>query len=367
MPTTARRSGDDSRSERVMIFIDGSNLYHVLGQNCGRHDLVFGKFVEKLAEGRKLQRTYYYNIRQDPSFNPQASSEQEKFLTTLFETEYLEVRLGVHRRHGDTMVEKGVDVMMATDMVAGAFRDCFDTAVVVSGDGDFFPAIQAVKDLGKHVEVVAFDSNLSPEARYAADRAVILTKSFFTTLWTTRQGSRQRSRIDSSASATKENKQIATQLAARNGHGPTAQPREPQEPRPKQAPQAQPAEGTKSGAPSTTSGDGAKTTTRRRGRRGRGGSSAGKAASSKQEETRSSSEGAPEPAESSEKQPPQPTGPRRRLVSVTGSRDRRSGEEQEGDGENGAGRSTGWRVRRLIRRASGGATDGEGAETPNEE
>ncbi len=173
-------------AERVMIFIDGSNLYHVLAQNCGRYDLVFDKFTAKLGNGRPVVRTYYYNIRQDPSFNPVASQEQEKFLTALFETPYFEVRLGVHRRHGDQMVEKGVDVMMATDIVVGAFRDIYDTAIVVSGDGDFYPAMQAAKDLGKHIEVVAFDSNLSPEAKRVADLATLLKKSFFTGLWTTK-------------------------------------------------------------------------------------------------------------------------------------------------------------------------------------
>ncbi len=173
-------------TERVMIFIDGSNLYHVLAQNCGRYDLVFDKFGNKLANGRQLVRTYYYNIRQDPTFNPSASAEQDKFLSALFEIPYFEVRLGVHRRHGDQMVEKGVDVMMATDIVVGAFRDIYDTAIIVSGDGDFYPAMQAAKDLGKHIEVVAFDSNLSPEARRVADSATLLKKTFFTGLWTTR-------------------------------------------------------------------------------------------------------------------------------------------------------------------------------------
>ena len=173
-------------TERVMIFIDGSNLYHVLAQNCGRYDLVFDKFTAKLGDGRPVVRTYYYNIRQDPTFNPSAAAEQEKFLTALFETPYFEVRLGVHRRHGDQMVEKGVDVMMATDIVVGAFRDIYDTAIIVSGDGDFYPAMQAAKDLGKHVEVVAFDSNLSPEAKRVADSATLLKKTFFTSLWTTK-------------------------------------------------------------------------------------------------------------------------------------------------------------------------------------
>ena len=173
-----------SSEERVMIFIDGSNLYHVLTQNCGRHDLVFEKFSEKLGDGRDVKRTYYYNIRQDPTYNPAATAEQDKFMATLFDTPYYEVKLGVHRRQGDTMVEKGVDVMMSVDIVVGAFRDLYDTAIIVSGDGDFYPAMQAAKDLGKHTEVVAFESNLSPEAKRVADKAILLRKTHFTGLWT---------------------------------------------------------------------------------------------------------------------------------------------------------------------------------------
>src|SRR3990172_13297819 len=166
-----------------MVFIDGSNLYHVLTQTCGRHDLRFGKFVEKLSAGRDLIRAYYYNVRQDRSHNPSAAQEQERFLASLDEVPYLETKLGIYKQRGVEMVEKGVDVMIATDLVSGAVKNLYDTAILVSGDGDFFPAIEAVKDLGKHVEVAAFENNLSPEAGRAADVTTMLRPSYFTTLW----------------------------------------------------------------------------------------------------------------------------------------------------------------------------------------
>jgi len=170
-----------------MVFIDGSNLYHVLGEVCGRHDLNFGKFAQKVAGDRNLVRTYYYNIRQDSDRDPNVATEQGKFLQTMYDTPYLEVRMGVSKRHGETMVEKGVDVFMATDLVAFAFMDMYDTAIVVSGDGDFFPAIQTAKNQGKHVEVAAFDNNLSSEAGNVADAIIRLNKTFFTGLWSDRR------------------------------------------------------------------------------------------------------------------------------------------------------------------------------------
>jgi uncharacterized LabA/DUF88 family protein len=192
MPKATTRPSS-RKDERVMVFIDGSNLYHVLGQTCGRHDLQFDKFAHKLAGDRDLRRVYYYNIRQEAFEGGSNVSEQDRFLSSLYDTPYLEVKLGIWKQRGGTMVEKGVDVMLAVDLVTRAYRDQYDTAIIVSGDADFFPALQAAKDVGKHVEVAAFDTNISSEAARVADVHIKLTKTFFTGLWMTRAQQKQRS------------------------------------------------------------------------------------------------------------------------------------------------------------------------------
>ncbi|MDA0677442.1 MAG: NYN domain-containing protein [Chloroflexi bacterium] len=191
MPKATARPSSRT-DERVMVFIDGSNLYHVLGQTCGRHDLQFDKFAQKLAGDRDLRRVYYYNIRQEAFEGGSNVSEQDRFLSSLYDTPYLEVKLGIWKQRGGTMVEKGVDVMLAVDLVTRAYRDHYDTAIIVSGDADFFPALQAAKDVGKHVEVAAFDTNISSEAARVADVHIKLTKTFFTGLWMTRTQQKQR-------------------------------------------------------------------------------------------------------------------------------------------------------------------------------
>lgn len=185
MPSKTTTSIPDNVNERVMVFIDGSNLYHVLDQNCSRHDVQFDKFAKKLANDRSLRRIYYYNIRQESDRND-GRVDQDRFLHSLYETPYVEVRLGVAKQRRDHVVEKGVDVMLATDLVVRAYQDQYDTAILVSGDGDFYPAIQAVKDRGKQVEVAAFESNISAEASRVADLHIKLNKTFFTGLWMTR-------------------------------------------------------------------------------------------------------------------------------------------------------------------------------------
>jgi len=171
--------------DRVAIFIDGSNLYHALEENCQRMDLNFEAFTQKLAQGRPLYRIYYYNIRQDEKRRPREHKEQERFLNALYKVPYLEARLGHTREHQGVTVEKGVDVMLATDLLNLAWMDMYDTAVLVSGDGDFTYAVQMTKNLGKYVEVACFATNQSPELAQVADQVHFLDKDYFNELWTT--------------------------------------------------------------------------------------------------------------------------------------------------------------------------------------
>ena len=50
--------------------------------------------------------------------------------------------------------EKAVDVKLATDLIV--MRDIYDVALILSGDQDYVPAVEVVKDSGKRVINVAF-------------------------------------------------------------------------------------------------------------------------------------------------------------------------------------------------------------------
>ena len=172
------------RKKKVMIFIDGSNLYHVLLKNCGRSDLMFSSFGEKLTgKDRELKKIFYYNVKQELQGKIKIPEEQKKFLKSLEKIDNLEVKLGIWKEQNGSIVEKGVDVLLATDLVLNSVKNKYDTAIIVSGDGDFFPAIEAVKKEGKVVEVAAFESNISKEASDSADKVIKLRKSFFNHLW----------------------------------------------------------------------------------------------------------------------------------------------------------------------------------------
>jgi uncharacterized LabA/DUF88 family protein len=167
--------------DRVAIFIDGSNLYHSVKNNFGRHDINFTEFATKLSAGRRLFRIYYYNILQEPSQYPDSYKEQQEFLDVLRKTPYLEIRLGSTKKA--LGVEKGIDVMIATDLLYFAWSGFYDTAILVSGDADFAYAVQAVKNMGKHVEVAYFESGISKDLLDVADNRYLMDRNFFNNLW----------------------------------------------------------------------------------------------------------------------------------------------------------------------------------------
>ena len=161
---------------RVCVFIDGSNLYFALKRNNKMTRVDYYQFSLALAgDRRKLVRTFYYNAVFDATHFSDKAKSQQSFFDSLDRTPYLELRLGriIQNREGHRM-EKGVDVRMAADMVYYAARDFYDTAIVVTEDQDFSPAMGLVKDLGKHVELAIFPDAQSREMIRTADKILPL-------------------------------------------------------------------------------------------------------------------------------------------------------------------------------------------------
>ena len=146
-------------TERVAIYIDGSNLYHSLKKEFSRVDLDFERFCNKLLGGRHLVRIYYYNVPLDQTKEPPRYKDQQKFFSGMRRLPYLELRLGrlIYRNWpNEPPYEKGLDVKLATDMLVHGFRGNYDVLILVSSDSDFADALQAVKDKGEHVEIALF-------------------------------------------------------------------------------------------------------------------------------------------------------------------------------------------------------------------
>jgi len=174
-------------TERVMVFIDGSNLYHSLKGFFNRADIDIGKLCRKLLDKRRLVRIYYYNAKVGLKEEPERYREQQAFFTSVAAIPYCELRLGrlvYHNWPNSPPYEKGVDIQLATDMITHSFKNNFDVAVLVAGDNDFVGALQAVKDNGKNVEVALFGKErTSYRLRMVADRVITINSKFLKGCW----------------------------------------------------------------------------------------------------------------------------------------------------------------------------------------
>ena len=157
--------------ERVMVFIDGNNVYHGLKRlGQGTWVDVYGLACLLSGADRRVVRVHYYNSLPDQTEDPDRYRKAMQYIERARRTSYVRVSLGrLELRPGGVHVEKGVDVNIAVDMLTNAVNDNYDTAILVSGDGDFADVLIAVGDLGKSVENAYFGSGRSRHLSNACD------------------------------------------------------------------------------------------------------------------------------------------------------------------------------------------------------
>lgn len=152
------------KHEKVIVFIDGSNIFHEARRKNFKID--YYKLVTELVGNRILVRPYFYTSIKIPQ-----NSAQYKFHQALKHQGFTVITKPLKKRN-DLWIEKGIEIAIATDILIMAFRDLYDTAILVSGDHDFVPIIDEVKRLGKRMEVAAFDSTIAFELKNNADKYI---------------------------------------------------------------------------------------------------------------------------------------------------------------------------------------------------
>jgi len=165
--------------ERVAIFIDGSNLYYSL-KDLGINKIDFQKLIQLLTKDNLLTSTFYYNASLNRGIDEKKYWEQQKFFDALRKIPDFKVilcRMRKHNKDGEISFDvKGDDVHLAVDLVSGAYENLYDTAIIVSGDEDFVPAIQKARKLGKKIINAYFKSTSSNHLKHICDESICIDK-----------------------------------------------------------------------------------------------------------------------------------------------------------------------------------------------
>jgi len=158
---------------RVMVFIDGSNVYYA----CRSFNVPPPNDVVALARvlagpDRRLIRTYYYNARsRENDVLPERYRAEQGFYDYLGHLDYCTVRLGRLEGPKGNVHQKGVDVLLVQDLLTLTFNDAFDVAILVTNDGEYASVMEELKARGKEVEV-AFLGTPAYHLRNVCDKYV---------------------------------------------------------------------------------------------------------------------------------------------------------------------------------------------------
>lgn len=147
------------KTNRVAIFIDGANIYHSASQ-LGLEPPDYTDFLSFLKSQSSSSQTFFYTGIDSSNLH------QRKLLLRLKHLDCQIVSKEVIKR-ADGSCKANLDVELALDLVELA--DTYDTAILVSGDGDFIPAVERIQRLGKQVEVVGYRATTSQKLSELAD------------------------------------------------------------------------------------------------------------------------------------------------------------------------------------------------------
>jgi uncharacterized LabA/DUF88 family protein len=154
-------------SSKVGIFVDVSNIYLNGGQKL-RYD-VLRQYAEILGQVQHLNAYAAFDAeraRTDREYHDRTMDFYDVLRDLGYHTDVQEVKWyqdpDSDRRYG----KANSDMTMAVDLILQSRN--LDRAILVTGDGDFVKPVQAVRDIGCRVELIAFD-NVSQGLRREVD------------------------------------------------------------------------------------------------------------------------------------------------------------------------------------------------------
>jgi len=163
--------------ERLMLFIDGTNLLRTLGKVINadfRADkppedaiylamMIVRGLIQRISVNAdfyspKLLRIYWFG-----SF--QGNEEYEIILKELFRK--LGVEPVIFKKNRGR--EKRVDIAISREMLINAFNQNFDLGILVAGDEDYVDLVQDIKRFGVRMIGSFFSQDLSKAFKLAVD------------------------------------------------------------------------------------------------------------------------------------------------------------------------------------------------------
>ena len=154
---------------KTIMFIDNSNIFQNLRCIKPGYRIDYKKLHKKIEEIGEIWETYFFAAEREGS----PRDTQTAFFDVLRkELGYnivlatLKVKTISCRKCGEPheiYLEKGVDMGLASRFLTLLYSNSFDTAILVTGDGDYAEIAREARRLGRKIQVVSFRDSLSKE------------------------------------------------------------------------------------------------------------------------------------------------------------------------------------------------------------
>ena len=96
-----------------------------------------------------------------------SAEAQKNFFVKIHEMDFVELKTTPLVCRNGYIIQKGVDVKLATDLIQLAFSNAYDVAVLMTGDLDLKESINLIREkLGKLVLILGYYSSNPDEAKY---------------------------------------------------------------------------------------------------------------------------------------------------------------------------------------------------------
>ncbi|GMV82416.1 MAG: hypothetical protein AMXMBFR7_36000 [Planctomycetota bacterium] len=159
--------------QRIGIFVDVQNMFYS-AKLLHQSKVDYGRLLREITGTRHLIRAIAY-IVQKPDVNQSGFHEALSRFGYELKIKELKIRPDPDGR-GGTVAKGSWDVGMTIDVLNMSNK--LDTVILVTGDGDYVPLIDALKAQGCRVEVVSFERSTANELVRAADQYIPIQESW---------------------------------------------------------------------------------------------------------------------------------------------------------------------------------------------
>jgi len=167
--------------DRVAVFIDNGYVSKIL-PNGTKMD--FMKFCDTACGDHERLRTYFYDCMPYQGEPPTDIEKKRysrycKFRDSIEKQPRFQMRFGkLSKRQDGNFEQKRVDILFAVELVRLSWAHQIGHAVLVTGDSDFVPAVEAAKDAGVITSLYYSKKAIHDELLQAVDERYEMDQDF---------------------------------------------------------------------------------------------------------------------------------------------------------------------------------------------